>query len=231
MKTMRFAKWLVSSLLLLLVSGTFSKSDDAAFVVPKKNSLYTELKLAQLGLKQEVFDTAIKGWITLNKSQSLTKPGVISIADLSQSSNTKRLYVIDILSKKIIFNTYVAHGRNSGQEFATSFSNESSSFKSSLGFYITENTYTGAHGFSLKLNGLEKGINDEAKERGIVMHGAPYVSESFINQNGRLGRSLGCPAVPQELCKSIVDSIKGGSCFFIFYPDKYYLVKSKLLRS
>ena len=121
-----------------------------------------------------------------------------------------------------MFNTYVAHGRNSGEEFAINFANTINSYKSSLGFYITGNTYQGKHGLSLRLKGIEKGINDDAEKRGIVMHGAKYVSESFIKQCGRLGRSEGCPAVPEELCTPIVNFIKDGSCVFVYYPDKNY---------
>ena len=130
--------------------------------------------------------------------------------------------------KVVLLNTYVAHGRNSGDEFATFFGNQQNSFKSSLGFYVTGNTYKGAHGLSMRLKGVEKGINDGAEQRGIVIHGAPYVSEAFIKQCGRLGRSQGCPAVPQELCREIIGFIKDGSCFYMYYPDKDYLKRSSL---
>jgi hypothetical protein len=191
--------------------------------------LYDELNLSELGLKQDVFEKALSGWKTIFKNQQLENPNLLSIADLSQSSNSKRLYVIDMVNKKILFNTYVAHGRRSGEEFAHSFSNRANSYQSSLGFYLTENTYQGKHGLSMKLRGIEDGINDNAEHRGIVVHGASYVRESFIKQTGRLGRSQGCPAVPKELCEPIINSIKGGSCLFIFYPDSIYLNRSKLL--
>lgn len=192
-------------------------------------SLYDQLQLSELGLKKEIFDNALKGWNALLEKNNLENPNVLSIADLSQSSNLKRLYVIDLVQKKVLFNTYVAHGNKSGEEFASSFANKLNSHKSSLGFYVTGNTYNGQHGLALRLKGLEKGINDIAEERGIVVHGAPYVSESFIKQVGRLGRSQGCPAVPAALCIPIVNSIKEGSCFFIFYPDSDYFKKTQLL--
>jgi hypothetical protein len=151
---------------------------------------------------------------------------LLSIADLSQSANAKRLYVIDLDKRQVIFNTYVSHGRNSGEEFARFFGNKPECYKSSLGFYVTGSIYTGAHGISLRLKGVEEGINHHAEQRGIVMHGASYVSESFIRKNGRLGRSQGCPAVPEEECQHIVNSIKEGSCFFIFYPDSGYFSRS-----
>ncbi len=219
-------------IILLFIGSTssFSKFQSKnKIIISKDFSLYDELELSQLGLKQDIFNKAICGWNTLLKAKNIRKSTLLSIVDLSQSSNSKRLYIIDMEEKKILFNTYVAHGRNSGEEYANSFSNEPNSFQSSLGFYLTENTYQGAHGLSMKLKGIENGINDNAEQRGIVMHGALYVHESFIKQNGRLGRSQGCPAVPQELCEPIVNCIKGGSCFFMFYPDSTYLNKSTLL--
>ncbi|MFY7964694.1 MAG: murein L,D-transpeptidase catalytic domain family protein [Chitinophagaceae bacterium] len=191
--------------------------------------MYDELQLATLGLSKPIFEKAIAEWDILSAREHIEKTNILSIADLSQSSKAKRLYVMDIKNKRILFNTYVAHGRNSGDEFATSFSNKENSYQSSLGFYITANTYQGAHGLSLKLKGIEKGINDIAETRGIVVHGASYVSESFINNFGRLGRSQGCPAVPIELCTPIINSIKGGSCFYMFYPDKNYFKKTALI--
>lgn len=221
------------SLLITLFLGTttsFSKFENnhKTFLF-KETSLYDELKLSDLGLNQDVFDKALIGWSTIIQEQQLENSNLLSIADLSQSSNSKRLYVIDMANKKILFNTYVAHGRNSGEEFAHSFSNRPNSFQSSLGFYVTENTYQGKNGLSMKLRGIENGINDKAEQRGIIMHGARYVRESYIKINGRLGRSQGCPAIQQELCAPIFSYIKGGSCLFIFYPDSNYLNKSTLL--
>jgi hypothetical protein len=139
------------------------------------------------------------------------------------------LYVIDLKNQDVVFNTVVAHGRNSGGEYARSFSNKPSSNKSSLGFYITEGTYNGGNGYSLKLQGAENGINDKALARAIVMHGADYANEDIIGSKGYLGRSFGCPAVPQKYHKKIIDTIKDGNCLFVYYPDQTYLKKSKLL--
>ena len=132
-------------------------------------------------------------------------------------------------TKTILYNTLVAHGRNSGNEYATAFSNESNSNKSSLGFYATGEIYIGKHGTSLRLDGLEKGINHNARRRAVVMHAADYVSENFIKQHERLGRSLGCPALPNNLNKEIVKLIQGKSCLFIYYPSKKYTASSKLI--
>ena len=130
---------------------------------------------------------------------------------------------------KLFMNTYVAHGRNSGGEFAKTFSNRPESHKSSLGFYITGKTYTGSHGLSLEIAGLEKGINDRASARRIVIHGANYVSDNYIESNPYIGRSYGCPAVPAEERDIIINAIKEGSCLFIYHPSNLYLNKSKIL--
>ena len=214
---------------LLIISKPNNKICKNETTVVAPICLYDELQLATLGLSKSIFEQAVAEWNTLSTKEHIEKSNILSIADLSQTSKAKRLYVIDIANKKVLFNTYVAHGRNSGDEFATSFSNKENSYQSSLGFYITTNTYKGAHGLSLRLKGIEKGINDIAENRGIVVHGASYVSESFINSFGRLGRSQGCPAVPMELCSPIINSIKGGSCFFMFYPDKNYYNKTSLI--
>ena len=131
----------------------------------------------------------------------------------------------------MLFNTYVAHGQNSGKEFANRFSNAPESFQSSLGFYETSETYQGKNGYSMHLTGLEKGINDKADQRAIVMHGAPYVSENYIHSQGYIGRSWGCPAVPEKHNKPIIDRIKNGTCLFIYAGNKTYSRKSKILNS
>jgi hypothetical protein len=150
--------------------------------------------------------------------------------DFSLPSSKKRLFVIDLKNYRVLFNTLVAHGKNTGLAYAKNFSNQLSSFKSSPGFYITRNTYQGGNGYSLKLEGVEKGINDRAMERAIVMHGADYVSNSFINARGFIGRSHGCPAVPVKDAQPIINTIKGGSCLFIYQPSPSYLQRSVVLR-
>ncbi|MEI8060606.1 MAG: murein L,D-transpeptidase catalytic domain family protein, partial [Ferruginibacter sp.] len=156
---------------------------------------------------------------------------VITIVDYSKPSSEKRLFVLDVIEGKILFQTLVAHGRNSGYVYAKDFSNTAASLKSSLGFYITADTYTGTNGYSLKLKGCEKGINDKALERAIVMHGADYATDDFLQHNGYLGRSHGCPAVPEKISKEIIDVIKDGSCMFLYYPAKKYTHISKILNS
>ena len=231
-KMYSFVKCYVLHLILFwgTVSGIHKPAIKHKVVLVKDNSLYDTLGLSGLGLSMEIFDKAIAGRNMMSLNQQIGNPDILSIVDLSQSCNAKRLYIIDLVQRKVLFNTYVAHGRNSGEEYAKSFSNKLNSYKSSLGFYLTKDTYKGAHGLSMRLKGVEKGINDIAEDRGIVIHGAHYVSESFINQNERLGRSQGCPAIPQELCVPIINAIKGGTCFFMYSPDTYYLNKTSLCK-
>ena len=138
--------------------------------------------------------------------------------------------MIDLKNKKLLFNTFVAHGRNTGTEFARNFSNEEGSLKSSLGFYVTSHPITGSHtGYSLLIEGVEKGFNDHAGKREIIVHGADYATEKFIQKYGRLGRSMGCPTLPPELNKPIIETIKDGTCLFIYNPDNKYLAGSLLI--
>lgn len=165
------------------------------------------------------FSEALEGFYAL-KSKGVIQKDILTLIDFSKSANTKRLWVIDLKTNTILFNTLVAHGRNTGEEYAETFSNAAESFKSSLGFYATGEIYNGKHGLSLKLDGLEKGINDNARERAVVVHGADYVSETFIKGNKRLGRSQGCPAIPVEMNEKIINVIKDKSCLFIFHPSR-----------
>lgn len=218
---------------LLLFIPVANNADITDFQTVKNATFttYNLLNLAENGLSNDVFNFAIKGFIKLGNEGKLANKNIITIVDYSQSSNVKRLYVIDLQNKKLLFHTYVAHGRNTGQEFAKSFSNSEGSLKSSLGFFVTEHPVIGSHtGFGLLINGLEKGFNDNAERRSIIFHAADYVSECFIKNNGRLGRSLGCPALPPESNKQIIETIKGGTCLFIYNDDKDYINHSTLLK-
>ena len=167
----------------------------------------------------ESFSIALEGFYKLKEKGLVTKD-ILTLIDFSKSSNTKRLWVIDLTTNEVLFNTLVAHGKNTGEEFANYFSNKAESFQSSLGFYATAEVYIGKHGLSLRLDGLQKGLNDKARERAVVVHGADYVSESFIKNHKRLGRSQGCPALPVEMNEKIINVIKGKSCLFIYHPSK-----------
>jgi hypothetical protein len=192
---------------------------------------YKLFKLDSFGLSKDIFFMAMSGLEKIKSQSHENNNSILSVIDFSKPSNKKRLFVFDLINKKVLFNTFVAHGRNSGQLFASSFSNENSSLKSSLGFYQTGKTYNGKHGYSLALIGLENGINDNAFERGIVIHSADYVSESTIQNQGYCGRSWGCPALPVNLSSQIIDKIKNGSILFVFGNDESYLSKSKFLHS
>jgi hypothetical protein len=191
-------------------------------------SVYDSLHLNLKGLSQQAFDYAREGFDKLIQQGKLANQSIISIIDFSLPSNKKRLFVIDLKNYKILFNTLVAHGKNTGYENAVSFSNQESSFKSSPGFYVTQETYEGKNGYSLKLEGLERGINDNALQRGIVVHGAPYVSDERANTpGGFVGRSQGCPAVPVQVSRPLINTIRNGTCLFIYHPS--YVDRSVIL--
>jgi hypothetical protein len=176
----------------------------------------------------EIFNTAIIG---LNHIKSQVNKNIITIIDFSKPSTEKRFYVIDIVSRRLLYCCLVAHGKNSGENYARSFSNTSGSLMSSLGFFLTAETYYGNHGYSLRINGLEKGINDNARSREIVIHGADYVSDEYIKKYGRLGRSWGCPALPLDMFKDIIDKISGGTCLFIYGDDLTYNLNTVFIRN
>ncbi len=178
-------------------------------------------------LSPEVFALAWRGYMNLQAAGLLrTDKQVMSVIDFSRSSCQDRLWVIDLKAHKVIYHTYVAHGQGSGMDMATSFSNREGSHASSLGFYVTGDTYVGQHGNSLRLLGMDKGFNDAALDRGIVVHAAGYVSDAFIANEGRLGRSWGCPALNPEIAQSIIRAIQDGTCLFIYYPQADYLKSS-----
>jgi len=191
--------------------------------------LYNQMNLDSLGLSQDAFKYGLQGYLNLVSNGVVTNDHILSIVDFSLPSSKKRLFVIDVVTGKLLFNTFVSHGRNSGQEMATEFSNDLNSFKSSLGFFVTGNTYSGEHGYSLRLQGQEAGINDNAYDRDIVMHAANYVNEKTIKAKGFIGRSLGCPAVPPAVHKAIINTIKGGSCLFLYGSDTAYISHSKII--
>lgn len=195
------------------------------------DSIYSGMNLSAKGLSRDVFFAACKGYEFMTSQNLLVKQGLITICDFSQRSNKKRLYVLDLNAGKILFNTYVSHGQNSGNDYATSFSNSNDSHKSCLGFLVTAETYNGENGYSMKLDGLEKGYNNNARIRSIVMHGSDYVNGSRVNTGTMMGRSYGCPAVPLAEVKKIINCIKDGSCFFNYYPDKTYAQASKILNA
>jgi len=201
----------------------------AKSAIEEKMGLYDSLELESKGLSRQAFEYALEGYNKLLNSGKLAKDNLLSILDFSLPSSKKRLFIVDLATGQLVFNTYAAHGRGSGETMATKFSNEPNSYQSSLGFYVTGETYNGKHGESLRLNGEEEGFNDNALARGVVMHSAAYVDESVVASQGRIGRSQGCPAIPESVTKEIITKIKNGSCLFLYSPDKNYTSHSKLL--
>ena len=200
---------------------------DAAFIEKTETcaELYRSMQLEGV-VNWKAFRQAVAGYYKIESR----KREVLTLIDFSRPSTEKRLFVFDMKQRKLLFSSVVSHGKNSGENYATSFSNEYGSYKSSLGFYLTESTYQGKNGYSLILDGLEKGINDRARERAIVMHGAAYANPSVVSKGGRLGRSFGCPAVPQKVTRPIIDTIKGGSVMYIYAETPDYLAHSSVLK-
>ena len=193
---------------------------------PTTGTLFAAYGLDKLGLDQTAFNLAMRGMELVPKK----KPFLL-IADMTQPSSAKRLYVLDLTKKEVILRTYVAHGQNSGGLMATHFSNASDSKQTSLGFYRVMGRYHGKHGLSLKLKGLEKGFNDNVFARNIVLHGADYVCEDTVRAKGRPGHSEGCPAIPHAASKLIINRVEGGACLFIYSPDPTYLATSSFVNA
>ncbi|CAG5080180.1 murein L,D-transpeptidase catalytic domain family protein [Parvicella tangerina] len=176
------------------------------------------------------YNLALKGYYKLLANNKLRNADYLTIVDMTKSANEERMFIIDTKSWQVVHTSLVAHGMKTGDEFAQTFSNVESSHQSSLGFFLTGEVYNGKHDMSLKLDGLEYS-NNKARERGVVIHAADYVSHDYIKENGRLGRSYGCPALPRSGYESVVEKIKEGSCFFIYYPEKEYMKKSKFVNA
>ena len=191
--------------------------------------LYNELNAAQYDLSFTAFRYAYIGYQTMKKQQRLNNKELFSIIDFTKDCNSKRFYTIDLEKMKIVYYTYVAHGKKSGERMATSFSDAVESNKSSIGFYITGNTYNGGNGYSLILHGDEKGYNSNLAKRSVVVHAADYANEDYIARNGRMGRSLGCPALPENIYKQVIETIKDKTMIFAYYNDAKYLKTSKYL--
>lgn len=207
-----------------------SVNDSSSIAVSADQALYNRLHLQDAGLSMQALSLAMKGYEKLLEEGNVQNQKYLTIVDLSQSSRKKRFYLLDMENQKLIVNTFVAHGRNSGIDDAEQFSNDPNSNESSLGFYLTKNTYMGKHGLSLKLSGQEAGFNDNAEARGIVVHGAPYVNEGRVASD-YMGRSQGCPALPENEYAHIISLIKDGSVLFIYHPDNQYITGSSLLNS
>ncbi len=233
-KAFTYLNLLIISTILLFVGGyPFSvdeKESDTVVATEAESStvyrhrLYSEMGLAKV-LDFDIFEKAMVGY------EKLTAPNknIFTIIDYSKPSTAERMFVLDIENRKVLYSTLVAHGKRSGENYATTFSNKVGSNMSSLGFFVTENTYQGRNGYSLIIDGLEKGINDKAKVRSVVIHGAAYANPAVIKNGNRLGRSQGCPALPQNITKPVINAIKDGTLLFIYANDKSYTQTSSIL--
>lgn len=209
------------------ITSTDHNTAEASNVEYYGNLLYDSLHLGRLGMKKDALMYAYKGQQNLVKKGRISNPGILTVCDFSQPSHNKRLYIIDVRNFKILLHTYVAHGKNSGNLYAQKFSNRPRSLQSSLGFYVTKGTYFGNHGLSLRLSGQDRGFNDRAEARAIVVHGAGYIGDEWVG--GKMGRSFGCPAVPARYASKVINLIKNGTCLFIYHPLKSYLHGSNVL--
>ena len=186
--------------------------------------------LTALGaVDRDVFSMALSSAERAVERGEATASTTLTVIDFSVPSTERRMFIYDLRTRALLFQEHVSHGRNSGANVPTAFSNEPESFKSSIGLYRTAEGYFGKHGYSLRLDGLEKGFNDRARERAIVIHGAEYVNAEMAKRQGRLGRSLGCPAVRPEVATKVIDTVKEGGLVFAYYPDRDWLASSTYL--
>jgi hypothetical protein len=180
-------------------------------------------------IDSDVFELALKASRCAIAAGAVRQPANLTIIDYSKASVEPRLWVLDLQSRKLLYEELVSHGQGSGGNFATRFSNVPDSHQTSIGLFVTDDTYVGRNGYSLRLDGLEKGFNDRARERAIVMHGAPYVNGAITRTLGRLGRSHGCPAVREAVAHELLNRVKGGNLVFSYYPDQEWLRSSRYL--
>ena len=207
-------------------ASSYLAAEDATAVFARADFSREELG----SIEENVFDLALGAATCAVRAGAVEAPRTLTVIDYSKPSSEKRLWVYDLATRELLYEELVAHGQGTGANLAEKFSNNHDSHQTSLGLFVTDTTYVGKNGYSLRLDGLDKGINDRARERAIVMHGAPYVSQAFVKANGRLGRSWGCPAVSEAVAKQLIDRVKGGGLVFAYYPDAQWLKSSKYLR-
>ena len=206
-------------------AATSAKAATSAAAFAIENFAADEIGSIETG----VLELALGAASCAVKSGAVQRPRTLTVIDYSKPSSQKRLWVYDLTTRELLYEELVAHGQGSGANLATQFSNQPDSHQTSLGLFVTDDTYVGRNGYSLRLDGLDKGLNDRARERAIVMHGAPYVSPAFVKANGRLGRSHGCPAVSDAVARELINRVKGGGLVFAYYPDADWLKTSKYL--
>jgi hypothetical protein len=220
------------------IDSSFARSADTVAVATSANAApgvaaafaIANFAASEIGtIETDVLELALGAASCAVKSGAVDRPRTLTVIDYSKPSTAKRLWVYDLATRELLFEELVAHGQGSGANLATQFSNKPDSHQTSLGLFVTDDTYVGRNGYSLRLDGLDKGLNDRARARAIVMHGAPYVSPAFVKANGRLGRSHGCPAVSDGVARELINRVKGGGLVFAYYPDAQFLKTSKYL--
>lgn len=227
----------MKKLLSIALLACFGQASFAATYFTEKNAAlssfiennYNELKFDGVKPQLDVYRKGIIGYLNLKKQNQEVKSDLLTLIDFRLSSNKKRMWIINLKENKVVHHSLVAHGRTTGNEFATTFSNTPNSNSSSIGFYLTGETYYGKHGLSLRLDGLEEGYNHNARKRAVVIHGAEYVDRSFAETYGRIGRSFGCPAIPLEGHEEVIKRIADKTLLFIYYPDEAYFQNSRYI--
>jgi len=215
----------------IVVATTAASPARAGEVPASANLAVTRADFSSIGgVNPAVLDLALGAAACAVKSGVVDSPQTLTVIDYSLPSTAKRMWVYDLNTKALVFEELVAHGDGSGDNFATGFSNTPDSHQSSLGLFVTDEPYVGKNGYSLRMDGLDAGFNDRARERAIVIHGAPYVSDAFAKSQGRLGRSWGCPAVRDVIARSLIDRVSGGGLLFAYYPDPAFLAQSKFVQ-
>jgi len=215
---------------MLLFCGVMASQTSARAASEPASERYSRAGWGSIGaLNPEVFDLALGAASCAERAGDVSAPRTLTVIDYSKPSTSKRLWVYDLEKKTLLFEELVAHGSGSGGNLATTFSNLDDSHQTSLGLFVTGQPYTGQNGYSLRLDGLDEGFNDRARERAIVIHGAPYVDEGVARAQGRLGRSWGCPAVRAGVARELIDTVRGGTLLFAYYPDPAWLASSRYL--
>ena len=227
----RIGLWLLQA---VLVAGAAAVHLGADPVVPEPGTsaeaeLTREVASQTTALRPGVLELALQAVSCASRAFDAGRPTLLTVIDYSVPSTDVRLWVVDLVTRRVLFQEAVAHGRNTGDNHARWFSNRPGSNQSSLGLFLTGDTYVGRNGYSMRLHGLEPGVNDRAVDRAIVMHGAPYADPGPARSQGRLGRSQGCPAVRPAVARPLIDTIKGGSFVFAYYPDDDWLARSRYL--
>ncbi|ALN81019.1 murein L,D-transpeptidase catalytic domain family protein [Lysobacter antibioticus] len=220
----------IAAFLLILLAATARAAAPAPAPASTSDEMLSRLRAAAPGIDPTALSLALNARDCAVRSGAVSASQRLALIDYSLPSTQRRLWVFDLPQARLLYTEFVAHGRGSGENFATAFSNRDGSHQSSLGLFLTADTYIGGNGYSLRMEGLEPGINDKARARAIVMHGARYVDPALASRQGRLGRSYGCPALRPAVAHQMIDTLKQGQLLFAYYPDPDWLARSRFLK-